>query len=67
MLMHNAIIQVHHNEHLILPGKNDWAFGQVLPIVMIAFSLREMLKLLPYLLKRYGMKLQLRLGLLVPT
>ena len=54
--MHYAIIiQVYHNKHLILPGENYWAFGQVLSIVMIASILREILELLPYFLRCYGM------------
>jgi len=51
--MHNAIIQVRRNKHLILPGEDDWAFGQVLSIVMIASSLREILNFIRYFWKRY--------------
>jgi len=31
------------NKHLILPGETEWAFGQVLSLVMIIASLREIL------------------------
>jgi len=44
---------VHRNKHLILPGEGEWTFGQVLSIVMIVSSLKEVLKLMPYLWKRY--------------
>jgi len=35
---------VESNKHLILPGETDWAFGQVLSLVMIVASLNEVLK-----------------------
>ncbi|KAH9067974.1 hypothetical protein EDB83DRAFT_2519065 [Lactarius deliciosus] len=37
---------VERNKHLILPGETDWAFGQVLSLVMIVASLREVLNFL---------------------
>jgi hypothetical protein len=43
ILKHDALLKVERNKHLILPGETDWAFGQVLSLVMIAATLREVL------------------------
>ncbi|KAI9448635.1 hypothetical protein BJY52DRAFT_309648 [Lactarius psammicola] len=37
---------VERNRHLVLPGETDWSFGQVLSLVMIVASLREVLNFL---------------------
>jgi hypothetical protein len=36
------------NKHLILPGETDWAFGQVLSLVMIVANVREILNFVSY-------------------
>lgn len=51
--MHNATIKILRNKHLILPGENVWAFGQVLSVVMIVSCLREIWTPIRYLWKRY--------------
>ncbi|KAH9011989.1 hypothetical protein EDB84DRAFT_988567 [Lactarius hengduanensis] len=45
---------VKRNRHLILPGETDWAFGQVLSLVMIVVSLREVLNFLIDRVRRWG-------------